>query len=67
MNLEKSIELKGWTAAHQLPSTKNDDIVCDNCKSSMFERRHWSHSWLEIKVFRMESCDGREDLVEDGP
>ena len=67
MDHEGAVQLESWSVSHQFPSAKDDDVVCQDGKATLLQRRHGGLSGLEIKVLRRIAHDGREGLVEDGP
>lgn len=67
MDHEQRVQLEGRTVAHQLPPSKNDDVVCENSQSALLQRRHGRHQGLEVEVLGVKAGDGIEDFVEDGP
>lgn len=64
---EQTIQLEGWTIAHQLSAPKNDYVVCDDHQSTLLDGRHRRHTRFEFEVLWVVALDGREDLVEEWP
>lgn len=64
---EGSIEFESRAVAHQLASTENYNVVCENQRSGLLHGRHGGDMGLEVEVLGVVSLDGREGLVKDGP
>lgn len=67
VNYEERLELQRLSISHKLPSTKDDDIVCDYHCRRLAQGRHWRLALGKLKVLGRISHDGRIDPVEYRP
>lgn len=67
MNHEQSVQLHGRAAAHELATTKDDDIVRYQGYGGSLEGRHGRLVDDESEVICRVAHDRGEDGVEDGP
>jgi hypothetical protein len=67
VHLEQEVELERLASAHQLPTAKDDDVVCDERSGARLERRERRLAGDEAEVLGLVASNGLEDLLEDGP
>lgn len=67
VDLEQEVELEWLTSSHQLATTEDDDVVCDEEGRARLERRERGFALHEAEVLRLVANDGLESLLEDGP
>ena len=67
VHLEEKVELERLTVAHKLPASEDNDVVCDECDHTDFERRKRRLSLYEAKVLRLVAHNRLKHLLEDGP
>ena len=64
---EKSVEFESWELLHDLPTTKDDSVVCDHGNGGFFKCGHRRLSVHEAEIVCGISDDGVEGLVEEWP
>jgi len=67
VNKEDRPELERLTIAHQLATTKDDNVVDDNKDGVCLEGRHGCLEGNEIKLLGRISSHGLPSLAKDGP
>lgn len=64
---EERLELEGLSVAHQLATTKDDDVVDDDENGGRFQRGHGRLKGNELEFLSRESNNGLPGLTENGP
>lgn len=67
MHDKGAFELQCASVAHDFATTKDDEVVGQNCGSGFLQGRHGRLSGLEVEVLRVVSHDSAEGAVEDWP
>jgi hypothetical protein len=67
VHLEQEVELEWLAVAHQLPSAKDDNVVCKKCDGACLERRERGLAGDEAEVLRLVANNWLESCLEDGP
>lgn len=50
VDLERTVQAEGRAAPHELTTTQNDDVVCDERNDRLFVCRHEDFSLLELEL-----------------
>ena len=50
MDLERTVQLEGRAAPHELATTQNDDVVCNERNDRLFVCRHQDLALLELEL-----------------
>ena len=74
VDLEQPLELEGVEVPHDLPSSKNNDVVGDDERTRLLHRPYRSFAVLELKLPRRvaggpfeEHIEQREEVETEGP
>jgi hypothetical protein len=67
VEFEEEAELDGVAGAHELSTTKDDEVVHDQHRERSAICREVCLCLDELEVFRMVSVDSDISLIEDGP
>lgn len=67
VGLENGIKLERLSLLHQFPAAENDDIVCEQYRPRLFQRRHWRHTGSEAEILREEVAELQPYLLEERP
>jgi len=67
VHLEQEAKFEGRALAHNLPPTKDDNVVCEENGGACLERRHRRLAGHESEVLRLVAHGRFIALLEDGP
>lgn len=67
MDLEEKVELEGLTVAHELPSTEDYNVVCDQRDNADLECRERRLPLDEAEVLGLVASDGLKAFLENRP